>query len=321
MAIGKEVMSNLTIVNPSKCLVCAHNDIPHEKRTVILLPEEERCGYCGNTIGPRFGDQSTLIKYNSSMLDGIAEALLRPDIFAIDPAPAEENILKLYRADPSLSGPVTCTLRYETSSNRSDQLRPVMRYERYKIAFAIPECVRAACELLAGMYTQHLDKSVCFISFDGADVRCEGKTLRFSWIRRVDFDNGYEYNYATVVIEISWPEREDTGAFPSPDEVYDFDMQYVAAGQEMRVKADITALRAVVSSELKSASMPKVIPIGGMRDLQDPRKTYSYHRAAVQQIVKELRNRGWRVEQTEVSFITGMDFLVIERRFNMAGIH
>jgi hypothetical protein len=306
-------MSAFTIVFPNRCQVCTQNKVPMEQRTIMVLDHEEICGKCGSSVGSTHSIRSTLYTLDCKMLQTIVRSLVQHGVFEIEASPSSLNPFRLCRKDEEVQGLITCHVNYSSTSGNTPETRAPQRYERSKIGFALPVAVRSACELLGGMRLENLDGSPAFMSFDSADMKRERKSLRFSWSRRVDYDNGYRYNYEQVSIEIVWIDKDNV-QLPSPEAVDLSDGRKAAESDELRIKADIILLRAAVWQELMSKSATKSVAIYSTVNFEEPQKLgVRYHPVAVEQIVKELDIVGWMAERVGPSLM-GNCFLAMERK-------
>jgi hypothetical protein len=81
---------------------------------------------------------------------------------------------------------------------------------------------------------------------------------------------------------------------------------------EIQVAADVAALRRVCADEIQSRSSTKSVPIGGTNYLAQPPRTYGYCAEAIEQIVSELDEQGWKAERLGSGWVTGVFFLHLE---------
>jgi len=247
---------------------------------------------------------------DSQLVRSILRSLVQHGVFEIDSTPGSQNPLRLCREDDQAQGIVTCLINYSSSHGDTEDGRVSNRYDRNKIGCILPSSVRAACELLA-----NLSSGDARMSFDGADVKRERKTIRFSWSVRINGNFQYKFNYDKVSVEIAWTAKDDGASLiPSPEEAAANQRQQDGAAAELRISADVAALRLACAEEINSTSTTKSVPLHGTAFFADPPKHYSYHPAAIEQVIAELDAKGWKAEPLGPGLATGMYFLNIERK-------
>ncbi len=301
---------SFTIVYPNRCTVCEHNGVPADQRSTIILENEERCGKCGNNFGTRHTLGSVLFEVHAPLVRSIIRSLVQHGVFEIDSAVGTHNPIRLCRQNDTADGLITCQIGYSSSSGFSPYRASQNRYERGKIACALPASVRSACELLS-----NLRSGDSWMSFEGADVKRERKSLRFSWTVPNEQTEPGKYSAQHATIEIAWTSRDSgMSLIPTPEQASASQKHQEGASDELRIAADVAALRLACAEELSSTSKTKSVPLNGTQMFADPPKKYEYHPAAVQQVIAELDAQGWRAEPLGPGLATGMFFLNIERK-------
>lgn len=301
---------SFTIVYPNRCQVCEHNGVPIEQRTVILFEHEEQCGKCGTSFGSRHTLGSVLLEAYAPLVRSIIRSLVQHGVFEVDPTVGTHNPIRLCRQDETIEGLITCKIGYSYSVGDNPQRLSSNRYDRNKIACALPASVRSACELLS-----NLRSGECWMSFDSADVKRERKTLRFSWTAPAQTSQPGKFCYDHASIEIAWTSNDTSvSLIPTPEQADANQKRQAGVCDELRIAADVAALRLACAEEINSTSATKSVPLHGMQMFADPPKKYEYHPAAVQQVTAELDAQGWKAEPIGPGLVSGMFFLNIERK-------